>query len=237
MKQPRIRVAIADDHVVVANALSEMLNSMGFEVLTQAYDGQHLIAELEKCKILPDVCILDINMPVMNGLDALLVMRQRWPRMRVLVLSLSNNENVIIKMIREGACGYLTKSCSAETLKKAIESIFNVGVYYSEQIGRKFFNFVKDGKITPLHLSPSEWRVLEFSCENTDLTWDQIAVKLGVSKDSIHSTRDNLFKKLGIHSRAGLVKLAIQKGFIPVELEFNDTNFFKTSNFTRIESE
>ena len=217
MNEKKIRVAIADDHCVLAECLADMLVLMGFDISLKAHDGSELIKAIEHANEIPDVCILDINMPVMNGLETLIELQKRWPDIRVLVLSLGDKEQIILRMLLEGARGYLIKNCSSETLKKAIESVYHNGVYYSEQVSKQLWNFIKQGKIKLPALTPMEWSVVELSCIHTDMSWHEIAKRIGVSTDSVHGFRDSIFRKLEVHSRAGLVKLALQDGFIPFE--------------------
>lgn len=217
----KIKIAIADDHKVLTDCTASTLEMVGFEVVIKAYNGSELIAMLEKLDSVPDVCILDVNMPVMNGLETLVALQKKWPEMRVLVLSIADKEQIILRMLMEGACGYLVKNCSLDVLKKAVETVHKTGVYYSERVSKQLWSFVRQRRIKLPTLTAMEWKVLEISCSNPDMRWTEIATQLRASVDSVHGVRDSIFRKLQVHSRAGLVKLAIQQGFIPFDQELD----------------
>lgn len=225
-----ITIALADDHKILVESLAQLLEVIGFAIVVKAFNGNQLINAIENLSQLPNVCVLDINMPGMNGLETLIALQKRWPQLPVLILSLGDNEHIVTRMLMEGACGYLKKDCNAESLKNAIESIHNNGVYYSDQVSKQLWRFIKQGKVKLPSLTPMEWRTIQLSCESPDMGWAEIAQEMNVTTDSIHGFRDSVFRKLGVHSRAGLIKLALTEGFLPFEQQINDGELFYKKN-------
>jgi DNA-binding NarL/FixJ family response regulator len=207
----KINIAVCDDHEVVVHGLVLLLNAMGFNVAITASNGRDLIDKLSIASSpSPDVCLLDVNMPEMNGLTTLQIMHTKWPSIKVLVLSLADNENIIAKMLYEGACGYLVKSCKAEDLKTAIESVHNNGVYFSEKVSRQIWGALRSDLKKELHLSEWEIEVMRACC--SEKSYKEIADTLHVSMGSIKGAVDNIYLKLGIRNRSGMILFAIKNG-------------------------
>lgn len=223
-----VHIAYADDHKVVRKGLVFFLNSMwGIQVDIEADNGKDLITQLQNAGRLPDICLLDINMPEMNGFETIIKIKENWPQMKVLVLTVFDNEAYIIRMISYGANGYLLKSCDPEEIKAAILSIHNDGMYYSGNFTRQFVGDIKSKKVKPPKFTEGEALVLKYSC--TDLSYSEIAGKLGTTTRSVEGYRDSLFKKLNVHNRVGLAMFAVQFGFAPIETYLTeDKNFLTT---------
>ena len=212
--QPQIQVAYAEDHDVIREGIVRMLNSdPGVSVTIESADGAELLDKLNRCRYLPDVCILDIEMPIMNGFDATLEIKKRWPHMLVMAFTTFENELYLIRMIQNGANGFLSKNCTRETLLHAIYTIHRTGTYYSDRFSKSFIDAIESNQISIPHLSYREEQVLQLSC--TDMSYTEMAKEMSVSARSVEGFRDNLFKKLKLKSRAGLVKYAIKFGFLP----------------------
>ncbi|MBS1614919.1 MAG: response regulator transcription factor [Bacteroidetes bacterium] len=204
-----IRVAFADDHAAGRMGIAMYLEELGgISVEIQADNGKQLIEELEKAKTLPDICILDVNMPKMNGLDALKAIRTKWPAMKFLAMSAFPSEHLVIPMIRNGAGGYLLKTCFPEEIKEALIAIYETGFYNSEFVSQKL-------RQTHVELTDDEMKVLKASC--SEQTYKEIGAKLNKSPKSVDKYRDSLFRKLNIKTRPGLVLYAIQSGLVPIE--------------------
>jgi two-component system invasion response regulator UvrY len=216
-EKEKIHIAYADDHDLVRIGISSIINTFeNFQVDFQATNGKDLINKLEIAKTLPNICLLDINMPVMNGFDTLVAIKSRWPEMKVLILTVCDIEMYIIRTILNGANGYVIKESKPEELKKAMLAIYTNGYYYSETVSGHFFKSVlsKEKKLTAF--TATEVEVLKFSC--TDLSYPQIAEKMKKTTRSIESHKERLFDKLQIHSRQSLVMKAIELGYIPLQL-------------------
>src|SRR5689334_23138637 len=124
-KQALIRLAIADDHTLFRAGLVSLIKMFGnVKVEMEVNNGKELIDKIEATKNPPDVCIIDINMPVMNGYETLKCLKEKWPGIKVLVLSICNNEFAVIKLLKEGANGFLSKNCDYNELNRAIRDIY-----------------------------------------------------------------------------------------------------------------
>ncbi|MBX2905489.1 MAG: response regulator transcription factor [Taibaiella sp.] len=217
-----IRVAYADDHAMVREGLCELLTKMSarteekIEVCIQASTGLELLEKLEKAKELPDVCLLDIHMPGLNGFDTMVELRKRWQHLRVLAITVFENEHHLIRMIARGADGFIVKNNSGEQLLKGVLSVYNTGAYYADQATMKLAHAVKTGRIREPRLTQLEQDFLPFVC--TDLTYDEIAEKMGTTRPSIDGLRVSLFRKLEVATRTALAVYGIKTGLIPLEL-------------------
>ena len=204
-----INLAHADDHIIIRDAIGRLVCSFGdFEMGVTANNGSELIKKLEGVAQLPDICILDIGMPVMNGFETIAVIKKRWPSIKFLVLSMYSDELVVLKMIKSGANGFLVKSCGTDELRVALRAIFETGYYYSEMT-TKLINksFLQNGK-SQLIVNSREMEFLSHCCE--DCNYSEIAKKMGVSPRTVDGYRDSLFDKLQIKTRVGLAVYAIR---------------------------
>jgi len=227
MIAPTINIAYADDHKIVRKGIISFINELGgMKVCVEANNGKELIANIEKSTIIPDICILDISMPVMNGFDTIVELKKKWPELKVLVLTVFQTDIYIIRMIMYGANGYLLKSSDPEEIKKAIGIVYNNGAYFSDSTTRHFFNAVQNKQIKLPNLTAREIQVLNYCCG--DLSYAQIAEKIGTTTRSVEGYRDSLFKKLKTNSRVSLALFAVQFGLVPLEINiFEDKNFLQ----------
>jgi len=213
-----IRIAIADDHAIVRNGLVSILDRIGgFRVDIEAEDGHELLEKIKRAKELPHVCLLDITMPRMDGFDTIVALKEKWPDMGVLVLTVHNDDRYIIRMIQHKANGYLSKNCKAEELRDAILSIHNEGIYYSDAESRKFIRAVAKNEIDLPKLTAIELILLRWVC-TTDLKYDIIAQKMGLTGKSVEAHKEALFKKLKVDGRVGLTLFAVRFGYIQVDV-------------------
>lgn len=212
--QPQIQVAYAEDQHVIREGIVRMINSdPRVSVTVEGANGAELLDKLSRCQSLPDVCILDIEMPVMNGFEATLEIKRRWPHMPVMAFTTFENELYLIRMIQNGANGFLSKNCTRDKLLNAIYTLQRTGRYYSDRFSKSFIDAIENGQITIPHLTYREEQVLQLSC--SDMSYADMAREMSVSPRSVEGFRDSLFKKLKQKSRAGLIKYAIKFGFLP----------------------
>ncbi len=211
----KIQVAIADDHTLLRNALARLVNSFdGYSVLMEADNGKDLRNKIMK-NIVPDVVLLDVNMPEMDGFETTQWLRKNYPYIKILALSMLSDEKTIIKMFRLGATGYLMKNTDADELKKALDAVINKNVYLSEYVSAKLVSGLhtdKEEDIKPILLNERERDFLRWVC--TELTYKEIAEKMNLSARTIDDYRQSLFNKLKVHSRVGLVMYAIRNGIV-----------------------
>lgn len=208
-----ICIAVADDHMLFRKGVIELVSGFeGMEVVTEACDGQELIENIQKGDIMPDVCLLDIRMPRLNGYEALPMLRSKWKDMRILVLSMHDHDYSVISMLRMGAAGFINKDVSPDILQHAITTAYQTGYYHSDIEPRMFASLAYQGKKDVVQLSRRELTFLNYCC--SDMTYEEIARKLDISVRTVDGYRENLFRKFNIHSRAGLVVFAMQSGLI-----------------------
>ena len=214
-----ISVGIAEDHVLMRGGLERILAAFGYEVCAKAGDGEAFIRQLEQLAQPADVCLVDINMPGMDGFGVTEEIRLRWEETKVLALTGFENEAMVIRMIALGAHGYLLKSTTEDRLDEAIRTVLERGVYFNEHMSSRLYHAVLSREIRTMHLSDLERNVLKQCC--SDLSWEAIGQKLGTSRRSAESARDRLFEKFGVRSRVSLALLAVRYGYVP--LEYMDT--------------
>jgi two-component system nitrate/nitrite response regulator NarL len=218
-KKQIIKVLVADDHPVVRKGLQTFLSRQGhLRIVGEAADGDDA---LRKARALsPDVVLMDISMPGMNGLAVTEVLRKEAPEMKVLVLSVHTNKDYIFRVIQAGAHGYVSKEAPPEELLRAIESVAAGEPHFSEDIARAALNeFVSSGgKKEPFaQLTSREREVLVQIAEGKSNK--EIADRLGIGVRTIETHRERIMRRLSIHSVAGLTKYAIANGLISLEGE------------------
>jgi DNA-binding NarL/FixJ family response regulator len=217
-----IKIALVDDHVLLRKSLANMLQQRGFPVVLQADNGKQFIEGLQHNE-LPDVVLMDINMPVMDGYAASQWVRTNHPGIRILALSVYDDENAIIRMLHSGARGYVLKDCEPEELTSAIEILAEKCIYHSELVSSKLMHKLQNGSAAGnagnalnlrLVLTEKEKEFLRLNC--SEMTYKEIAAKMGISPRTVDGYRDQLFEKLDIKSRVGLVLFAIKNKLIEI---------------------
>lgn len=213
MDTPARKIALADDHVLFRKGMVEIIEGFDrFEVIHDSSSGEELLAFLSKVQPLPDIAIVDINMRGMNGFQVTEEIVNRYPSVRVLALSMFNDEASIIKMIRAGANGYILKDVHPAELKNALDHLCKKGQYFSEMISSVVINTIRNPTEADGALSDRETEFLQLCA--TELTYKEIADQMNLSPRTIDGYREMLFKKLSIKSRVGLVLYAIRQGIV-----------------------
>ena len=218
MMNNKIKLALADDHNLFRAGVEELIEDFdNMEVLFSVDNGLDMINKLEATNTLPDVCLIDINMPEMNGFEVANKIKQKWPSIKILAVSVYNTEFNIIGMLRAGAGGYILKDSKPDVLRKAIESLYENGFYHSELVTGKILHQIinKPNKITPTELNDNEIQFLKHCC--SEMTYKEIAEVMEISHRTIDGYRDQLFHKLNIKSRTGLVIYALRTGIATLD--------------------
>ena len=205
------RVLLADDHSLIRQALRTLLERQGFQVVSEASNGQEALRSMEKTQ--PDVAILDIGMPVLNGVDAARELVKSSPKTKVILLTQHDEDQYVMEALRVGVRGYVLKSQAAEDLVHAIQEVCRGSVYLSPNISSVVVDaYLSKTYASPDPLSGRERQVLQLVGEGKSTK--AIAVQLGISVKTAESHRARLMKKLDIHETASLVRYAIRRGLI-----------------------
>ena len=214
MKSPaKIKVAIADDHTLLRKALGKLIGSFeNYEILFEVENGKEMKEKVSN-HIIPDIILLDVNMPEMDGYESVSWLYKNFPQIKVLALSMFSDELTIIKMLRLGAKGYILKNIDPDELNYALDSVMQKNFYLSEYISSKVISGLHrdlDKEVEPVSLTEKEREFLKLAC--SDITYKDIAAKMFVSPRTVDEYRNHLFEKLKVKSRVGLVMYAIRNG-------------------------
>ncbi len=212
------KIAIVDDHTMFRKGLKTLINFFAnYEVTLDASNGKDFIAQLNS-KHLPDIVLMDINMPDMDGYATAEWLTNNYPDIKVLALSTMDSETAIIKMIKSGAGGYVLKDAEPDELNTAFDEVLSRGYYYNELITSKVLKGVrkivddKNPVSTFVKLTEREIEFLKYAC--TEMTYKEIADKMFVSVRTVEGYRDNLCQKLDLKSRTGLAMYAIKNQIV-----------------------
>ena len=205
------RLLLADDHALVRQGLKAFLERQGFQVVCEASDGQEALRAAAKSQ--PDVAIIDVSMPVLNGIDASRELRKSSPKTKVIILTKHDEDQYVTEALRAGVKGYVLKSQAGADLVHAIQEVCRGSVYLSPNISRAVVDaYLSRTYVSTDPLSGRERQVLQLVGEGKSTK--DVAVHLGISVKTAESHRARLMKKLDIHETASLVRYAIRRGLI-----------------------
>lgn len=207
METSPINIAIVDDHTLFREGMAALLCEFSeINILFQAGHGIQMQQMLQK-ENAPDVILMDINMPLMDGYDSTAWLYKNYPEVRVLALSMFEDDVSVIKMIKAGACGYVLKESRPRELLNAITHLHERGSYMNELVSRKLLKNVKE-ESSKLLLTKRELQFMKLCC--SELTYKEIADKMFVNHRTVDNYRESLFLKLNLRSRVGIVLYAIK---------------------------
>src|ERR1700760_1041861 len=215
-------VALVDDHVLLRSGLASLISGFGeYEVLFEACNGKDLIRQLRQSRR-PDVVLLDINMPEMDGYETACWLKRNYPEIRVLALSMYDTDSAIVRMLKNGAKGYILKDIDPAELKLALESVIEKGFYYPDLVTGKLIHTIShidEPEHRVHHLLTLNERELEFmKLVCTEWTYKEIADRMYLSPRTIDGYRDALFEKLNVRTRVGLAMFAVRNGIVDIDL-------------------
>lgn len=206
-----LHILLADDHAVVRQGLRVLLERAGFEVVGEAGDGQQAIQLAEKYQ--PDIAVLDVAMPVLNGIDAARGITKVSPRTRTVLLTMYVQGHNVLEGLRAGARGVVVKSRAFDELRRAIDAVCNGHTYLSPDVSNIVVGtYLADHVEATMPLRDRERQVLQLIAEGK--TTKEIATVLGISVKTAEWHRSKIMEKLDIHDTAGLVRYAIRQGLI-----------------------
>jgi DNA-binding NarL/FixJ family response regulator len=219
-----IRVMIADDHLLFRRGLISLIEEQpGLKVVSEASNGKELLEQLRNMEHMPDVLLLDLNMPVMNGIEAIRHLRNMAPDMKIIVLTVHNEERFIIHFVEQGVNGYLLKTVEPDELSRAIRFVTEHDFYFNDltlqamRTGTQSKTRMREKTLAaPAGLTAREIEILQLICQ--EFTAAEIAEKLFLSVRTVEGHRNNLLEKTGSKNAAGLVMFAVRNRIVEPEL-------------------
>jgi len=208
-------VVVVDDHALLSQAIGGLVDSFEqFDVLYTCMNGQELLDKLRNPKNIPDVVLMDVNMPILNGIETTTHLYQSHPQIKVLALSIEEDESVILKMLRAGAKGYLMKDVKKGELQKALLEVMEKGFHHTNTVTKVLVDSLSEKANPKSILKERELEFIKHAC--TEMTYKEIADVMFLSPKTIEGYRNAIFEKLNLRNRTGLVIYAIKnKIFVP----------------------
>ncbi|PWT96193.1 MAG: DNA-binding response regulator [Bacteroidetes bacterium] len=211
-----IKVALVDDHILLRDALAAMVDTTSqFGVIFTSDNGEKMIARI-KSGLVPDLVILDLNMPIKNGYDSAKWLRENYPNIKILVLTMYDSESSLIRLLQIGVRGFVKKDIHPQELKLAMQNVMESGYYYSSYTTNKIAGFFNKERgqhhIDNVMLTDVELKFLQLA--STDMTYKAIADIMQMNPRTIDNYRDHLFNKLNVKSRVGLAIYAVKNGIV-----------------------
>ncbi len=214
-----IRIVIADDHEIFRDGFRVMLKKQtDIELVGEAADGNELIEITEAMK--PDVVLTDIKMPILNGIEAVRIIKKKYPSVKIIALSMFDDDNLIIDMLESGAKGYLLKNTSKSEIIDAINMVYNDQFYYCRSTSQKLIELMAQSNFNPYKETPKpefssrELEIIVLICQQA--TTKEIASKLFLSIRTIEGYREKIQEKMNVKNAAGIVVYAIKNGIFRI---------------------
>jgi DNA-binding NarL/FixJ family response regulator len=216
-------IAIVDDHQIVSEAIAGLINALPqYNILYEVRNGKELVSKFAHKKNIPDLILLDINMPIMNGFETAAWLQKNHPEVAFVALTMNDDEESIIKMLRLGAKGYLIKDIDSDELLTALDEVIRKGYYYTDLVASKLITNLtqtdkpKTDTALPINgMKQTEMEFLRLAC--TEMTYREIADVMCISPKTVDGYRDNLFNKLDVKNRIGLVMYAIKHKLVNID--------------------
>jgi two-component system nitrate/nitrite response regulator NarL len=207
-----VKLMIADDHQMIIDGIKSILEGEEeVALIGEALHGKQLMKLIAANE--PDIVLMDINMPQMDGVEATRYIKKEYPNIKVIALSMYNERGFILQMIESGADGYLLKNTGKELLMEAIHAVSAGEHFFGAEVTKEVMNGLRSPQLTQeVVLTKREKEVIELIVN--EFTTDQIAERLFISHHTVESHRKNILSKMGVKNTAGLVKYAIQQGIV-----------------------
>lgn len=204
----KFKIAIVDDHQLFRDGIHALLSKKdNFEVVISSENGKDFFEKLDN-KTLPDLVLLDLTMPEMNGFEVLIKLKKKYPKIKAIAISMHDDGNYIMQSIRGGAYGYLLKNTDEEELLLAIDTVLKGKKYFNEDISQLMINIMSLEGVSPKKLSPKEMEILKLIARGN--TTKEIAQSLFISTRTVETHRNNMMKKLEVKNTPELINKAAQ---------------------------
>lgn len=202
-------VVVVDDHILLCQAIGGLVDGFDdFKVSYLCKNGQELIEAFKVPKNVPDIVLMDVNMPILNGIETTTYLKEHFPEVRVLALSIEEEEGIILKMLRAGAKGYLMKDVKKAELNEALLEVMKNGYYHSNTVAKILVDSLRHKESSVTSLKEREIEFIKHAC--SEKTYKEIADVMCLSPKTVEGYRDVLFEKLSLRNRTGLVIYAIK---------------------------
>jgi DNA-binding NarL/FixJ family response regulator len=210
-----ITIGLVDDHVLFSKSLAVLIETLGdIHVTLEATNGEELKQKLLTITSLPDVLLVDVDMPIMNGVQTAKWVKEKFPAIYLVALSMKDDDVAIIQMIRAGCCAYLLKDIHPDELAIALKEIKGKGFYNSDVKQRNYMRLISGSKKMEIQLNEIQLQFLKLA--SSDLTYKQIADKMNKATRTVDGYRESLFEILNVESRVGMVLEAVRKNLITI---------------------
>jgi len=211
----RCTVVIVEDHILIAQAIKGLVNSFdNYYVSYICSNGKELLTRIKAGEPLPDVILMDVNMPVLNGIETTRLLKVLYPDLKIIALTVDADETSVVNMFKAGACAYLLKDVEKKILETALKEVIENGCYCTKKVSNILVKSINRNGFSKSALKKRELDFIKHAC--TEMTYSEIAKKMYLSPKTIEGYRSNLFNKLHVKNRTGLVLYAIKnKIFVP----------------------
>lgn len=213
----KIKIAIADDYKIYRDGLKVGLSADdNLEIIAEADNGEDLLKEIELTP--PHVIIMDLKMPILDGMETTKIVRKKFPEIKVLVVTMYDDDKFIIHLMENGANGYLLKNAEPEEIRKSIYAVHENGYYFNDVVNKALLkklvlkNNLKPSFNQNIDLTEREMQVLKLICEEKTAT--EIGKEIFLSPRSVEGIRQRLIEKVGVRNTAGLVMFAVKNGLV-----------------------
>lgn len=212
----KVRIGITDDQQLFLKSLVTLVNTFeGFTTVLDASNGKDLVEKLAASTQLPDILLLDVNMPVMDGITAATEISAKYPGIKLVALSLKDDDITVISMLKAGCCAYLVKDIHPHELEKALNEIYTKGYYNADVTNINYRRLIlQDKQKDNLKLTEKELAFIKLSC--SELTYKQVAAQMFLAERTIDGYRESVFEKMNVQSRVGMVMEAIRRGIVSI---------------------
>jgi DNA-binding NarL/FixJ family response regulator len=209
-----VTIMIADDHQMFIDGIKLILEKEpSICIIGEALNGKYLLDLMVEKN--PDIILMDINMPIINGIEATRIIKSKYPKVKVLMLTMYSTKQYIMSMLAAGTDGYILKNTGKDELLKAIETLQRGETYYSQEVTTKIIDSLRKKDVlvnTNPELTPREKEILKLLAENLDAY--EVGKRLNISHHTVKAHRKNMLSKFNVHSTMSLVKLAIERGLL-----------------------
>jgi DNA-binding NarL/FixJ family response regulator len=209
----KIRVGIVDDHQLFTKSLTLLINRfLRFQVVLEASNGKDLQKKINSVQPLPDILLIDVNMPLMNGPATANWLEKEFPNIKTVALSMNDEEEIIIQMFRSGCCAYLFKDIEPKELERALDEVYATGYFNPGTHSVDYEEVVESYSKENPDFTAREREFLKLCC--SELTYKEISLRMDISRNTVDSYRETMFKKLKVNSRTAMVLKALRKKII-----------------------